>query len=138
MLKNNTDKKGTFLPVIIGIMASFIVIFLIAIMVNLSRGYYWRNYTDEKALFINLSRQNYSVICSDIYYDRFRMSKKSDEYKNFEAIADYNEAALLYHAYERTGTNSKRQDLFLERLKDAKSRMGQYEYAADEIETYFE
>ena len=52
------------------------------------------------------------------------------------AVADYYEAASMYYAYENIGNTAKAAEAKAE-MEEAKGRMGDLSYCADEIDGYF-
>ena len=85
-------------------------------------------YDIEDEEYWNLPRERKANMVSNVPDDAQMLE--------YYAVADYYEAASMYYAYENIGNVAKSADAKAE-MEEAKGRMGDLSYCADEIDGYF-
>lgn len=127
--------KNEKLSVVIGILGIILAILLIVIVSDLSRGHRPIEARDVSSMSYYLSRGMYTEIARGIKTDRRNDAKIANpkEYDKFAAIGDYYYNAFYYYScIEGGGVGA---DRYYERMEDAKSRMGEYIFAQEEIDS---
>lgn len=75
----------------------------------------------------------YCSMVEAVYQNRVNGAKETAEMKEMYGIADYFEAASLYHAYEQSGEQDKAAT-FKEKMEKAQNMMGDFSYVKEDID----
>ena len=137
-VKKVKDKRNGFLNIIIIVLT--VILFFLAVTFIAQTAPRANNYYTESSAEDLIRRMNYSGyqrMLESVYENRILgvTEDKKPELTVPYAIADYYEAAFLYEGYTKAGVSGT--DKYLQTMNEAKGKMGDYSYIADEIDEYF-
>ena len=92
---------------------------------------------DEDMFLYSIQDGRYSELAAKVNRNKMEHVKADAQLLECYAVADYYEAASMYYAYEKIEDTEKAAAAKTD-MEDAKSRMGDLNYCADEIDGYFE
>lgn len=124
------SKKRVNALMIIG--ACLVIVFVILLLVIINTVGREKVVSNEiSSLEFYIRRGNYDEVHDIVKRNRKRNIKKGSEYKMYEAVSDYYDNAFRYKVHLVSGDGNEAQ--YFEAMEDAKSRMGDFSFAADDI-----
>ncbi|MCR4807489.1 MAG: hypothetical protein K5857_07415 [Lachnospiraceae bacterium] len=90
-----------------------------------------------KSMIRRLEKGDYSGLVESKYLNEYigATAGSDSAYKVPYAATDYYEAALTYNAYARTGDTGKASE-YKKVMDESRKSLGEYEYLADEIDSF--
>ena len=136
-MSGNKEKKYTILNILIVILSIVLFVMVVGLVFSTTPGgSYYEKYTSGEILrSVNFSGYQTASEYRNINEALGICSKEGDEYVVPYAIADYYEAAFCDKGYSAAGESDKA-DAYERAMVDAKNRMGEYAFFADEIDEY--
>lgn len=131
-VRNNKGKNG--LAIVLGLIWGIIVAVIVAdlyMMFNYKPSYYSSATRISDRIMSKEYGQLYTTMQSDLI-DNLDTNKQT-EYAEVLAIHDYLEAAAQYKMYRDNGITDYA-DRYKERMEDAKSRLGGFDFTAGDID----
>ncbi len=133
--KKVKDKKSSLLNIIIIVLTVILFFLLVTFIVQTApraNSYYQESSAEDLIRRMNYS--GYQRMLESVYENRVLGVTEAEkpELTVPYAIADYYEAAFIYKGYSKAKASGA--DVYLQTMNDAKSKMGEYAYIADEID----
>jgi hypothetical protein len=131
------EKKYVVLNILIVILSMVLFVMVVGLIFSTTPGgsYYDKYTSGEMLRSVNFSGYQAVSEYRNINEALGIYSKECDEYMVPYAIADYYEAAFCDKGYRAAGEVDKAGD-YENAMDDAKGRMGEYTFFADEIDVY--
>ena len=124
--------KNKISPIMI-VAACLVVVFVILLLVIFNTvGKTKTVSNDMTSLEYYFRRGNYDEIHTIIRRNDGRNVKKNSEYMKYEAVSDYFDNAFRYRVHKEM--NDGQEAPYYEAMQDAKSHMGDFDFAADDID----
>ena len=128
MMKNK--KYSTGLMIAASCLVIVFIILLIIIINTIGKSNVKSN--DIVDLEYYLRRENYNEVYNTIRRNEKRKVRKNSDYKKYEAVADYYFNAFRYKVHLEF--DDGKDYIYYEAMEDAKSRMKDFAFAADDID----
>ncbi len=132
-MKNNVNAKKIkigFREILTIVLVAIFLIMLVYIVANIGEKRRRTNPLDS--LRFSLKRKEYNDIYTSIRGYRLNGYAGNEEYKQYEAIADYYLNAVICNAHARVSDGEEAK--YREILEDIKMNLGEFSFAADDID----
>ena len=127
------SKVILFLNIVIGMLAAFVIFFLIGFFTSGGDNYYSRKFGDSLSSN-NIERGQYAQLVNEYNYNYGAIGSVNSGYEDAAAVAEYAAAAFRYKAYLQAG-DSERAAVQKERMEKAASEVGIYEPELSKIDS---
>lgn len=135
----NTEKQNENRNRLINIVCNIIIVVLCIILfgqcasfVFRLAGYHRDYYTEEDTLRNQVRFKSYYSLLDEVFRNEAKDAPMEGDMEQLYAVAHYYEQAMLYHAYMHIGDSEAAAPHYF-RMKEYESRMGEYDFAAEEI-----
>ena len=134
--KPKKSKVIIFLNIVIGILAAFILFYLIGFFSSGGGDYYSRKFGDSITPSY-IERGQYAQLINDYNYDYGAIGSENSGYEDAAAVAEYAASAFRYNAYLQSG-DSERAAVQKQRMEKAAAEVGIYEPELSKIDSALE
>ena len=131
--KKNVDWKALGLNVAIVIAAIILAVASTTLIASLSKDY--KDYTNNVSSYVNYYKKGAFNKAIDMSYHDMMHVRDEKDLPECIAVTEYFVAASYYELYKEDSVKGTE---FAEKMRDAKSRMGDFAYMSEEIDAMFQ